>query len=81
MINLVQKLQGDETKGYQCANCKYEIAIAGGAAECIQDLLSLALQYRDDLKFPPSGDSLERRVERINDVLAKWSKQENSDER
>ena len=81
MINLVQKLQGDETKGYQCANCQYEITIAEDAAECIQDLLSLAVQYRDDLKRPPTGDSLERRVERINDVLSKWSKQESSDDR
>lgn len=35
------------------------------------ELVALAAQYRSDLMFPPSGDSLERRVKRINDVLAK----------
>lgn len=35
------------------------------------DLLALAIQYRDDLKRPPKGDSLARRLEAIEAALAK----------
>lgn len=34
-----------------------------------QELIDLAIQYIDDLKRPPSGDSRERRIARIKDVL------------
>lgn len=34
-----------------------------------QELIDLAIQYIDDLKRPPSGDSKERRIQRIKDVL------------
>ena len=33
-------------------------------------LLALAIQYRDDLRRPPSGDSLERRVQAIEAVIS-----------
>lgn len=35
------------------------------------DLLALAVQYRDDLQRPPAPDSVERRLERTNAVIAK----------
>lgn len=35
------------------------------------DLLSLAYQYRDDLRHPPTQDSRERRLKAIEDVIAK----------
>ncbi len=35
------------------------------------DLLEAVIQYRDDLKRPPTGDSLERRLAMVNKVLAK----------
>ena len=35
------------------------------------DLLSLALQYRDDLRRPPSPDSRERRLAAIDAAIAK----------
>jgi len=35
------------------------------------DLLAAVIQYRDDLKRPPTGDSLERRLSMVNAVLAK----------
>lgn len=41
------------------------------AAEIIADLLALAIQYRDDLRRPPSADSVERRLDGINKALAK----------
>ena len=35
------------------------------------DLLALAYQYRDDLRHPPSADSITRRLAAIDAVLAK----------
>lgn len=34
-------------------------------------LLALALQYRDDLRYPPTADSITRRIAAIDAVLAK----------
>lgn len=36
-----------------------------------KDLLELAHQYASDLRYPPTADSRERRLERIAAVLAK----------
>lgn len=35
------------------------------------DLLALAYQYRDDLRYPPTADSITRRLTAIDAVLAK----------
>jgi len=35
------------------------------------DLLALAYQYRDDLRYPPTGDSIQRRIERAEAIIAK----------
>lgn len=35
------------------------------------ELLALVIQYRDDLKRPPHGDSLYRRMEAIEAAIAK----------
>jgi hypothetical protein len=35
------------------------------------DLLELAFQYRDDLRYPPAPDSRERRLKAIDDLIAK----------
>lgn len=35
------------------------------------ELLELACQYLSDLRYPPTGDSLERRIERAKAVIAK----------
>lgn len=35
------------------------------------DLLALAIQYRDDLRRPPSPDSVERRLRAINAAITK----------
>lgn len=35
------------------------------------DLLALAYQYRDDLRYPPTADSITRRLAAIDAVLAK----------
>ena len=39
--------------------------------EAVDELLALAYQYRDDLRFPPTGDSKERRLARIEEVISK----------
>jgi len=36
-----------------------------------RDLLNLARQYLSDLKRPPTGDSLQRRIEQAERVIAK----------
>jgi hypothetical protein len=41
------------------------------AAEIITELLALVIQYRDDLRRPPTGDSLERRLAAINAAIAR----------
>ena len=66
-VLIVDRLQNVDVVDFPNATA----SLCEEAAAVITDLLALALQYRDDLKYPPSGDSLERRVERINDVLAK----------
>lgn len=35
------------------------------------DLLELAYQYVSDLRYPPQGDSIERRIERAEKLIAK----------
>lgn len=35
------------------------------------ELLDLAYQYLSDLRYPPTSDSRERRIERIQQVIAK----------
>ncbi len=35
------------------------------------ELLDLAYQYLSDLRRPPTGDSLQRRIERAKQVIAK----------
>jgi len=37
--------------------------------ERIEALEALAIQYRDDLRHPPSGDSIDRRLKAVNKLL------------
>jgi len=39
------------------------------------DLLALALQYRDDLRHPPSADSITRRLAAIDAAIARATTQ------
>jgi hypothetical protein len=41
------------------------------AAREIERLRELLWQYRDDMRYPPSGDSRARRIEAINAVIGK----------
>ena len=40
------------------------------------DLLALALQYRDDLRHPPTADSITRRIAAIDAAIAKATGQQ-----
>ena len=46
-------------------------AMIDAQAATIADLLALALQYRNDLRYPPTADSITRRLAAIDAVLAK----------
>lgn len=35
------------------------------------ELLDLAYQYLSDMRYPPTGDSLQRRIERAEAIIAK----------
>jgi len=39
--------------------------------DMISDIKSLCVQYMNDLKYPPKDDSIDRRVQWINSILAK----------
>lgn len=39
--------------------------------EVAQELLALAYQYRADLKYPPTADSIERRLAAIAAAIAR----------
>lgn len=39
------------------------------AADEIERLRNIVYQYRDDLEFPPSADSIQRRLKIIDDAL------------
>ena len=44
------------------------------AADTIDDLLTVVLQYRDDLLYGVSGENKARRLDRINAILKEASK-------
>lgn len=46
-------------------------ATCGPIVTAAPELLALVIQYRDDLRHPPSAESIERRLELINQVIAK----------
>lgn len=44
-------------------------ALYNAAADEIERLRNVIYQYRSDLEFPPSTDSIQRRLKMIDDVL------------
>jgi hypothetical protein len=45
----------------------------------IEALEALAIQYRDDLRHPPSGDSIDRRLVAVNTLLSDSATGENDE--
>jgi len=48
-----------------------EQRLAQEAADMIEELAMALAQYRDDLNYPPTKDSLARRIEMIKSLLAR----------
>lgn len=44
-------------------------ALYNAAADEIERLRNIVYQYRDDLQYPPSAESMQRRLKMIDDVL------------
>lgn len=44
-------------------------ALYNAAADEIERLRNVVYQYRDDLQYPPSADSMQRRLKMIDDAL------------
>ena len=69
---LVEGPNGYEVAEVYSDDCDRDEAMANarliGAAP---DLLDLAYQYRNDMRYPPAADSRERRIALIESVLAK----------
>lgn len=59
----VARVSGDETDDEAIANARL--------ISTTPELLELAYQYLSDLRHPPTGDSLQRRIERAEKVIAK----------
>lgn len=48
-----------------------ERLLMAAAAEHITEMLEALHQYVSDLRYPPEGDSIQRRIERAEAVIAK----------
>ena len=76
--SLYDKLLGD-VQDYMIGNVQFNIGSTISSLEhelkllgkSHAALLELALQYRDDLKRPPSADSIERRLAAVNEAIAR----------
>ena len=64
----VLKASGSGLQNYTMNGSRERIIEAASVAD---DLLEAGIQYRDDLKRPPTGDSIERRLAMVNAAIAK----------
>ena len=64
----VLKASGSGLQNYTMNGARERIIEAASVAD---DLLEAVIQYRDDLKRPPTGDSIERRLAMVNAAIAK----------
>lgn len=62
-----ESLADTHVRRLQSGYAKQEKALRDAAPE----LLALVIQYRDDLRYPPSLESVGRRLDAINAALAK----------
>jgi len=56
-------------EGHWCTDNEALDAMIEEAAQLIEDMTLALLQYRDDLNYPPTKDSLSRRIEMIESLL------------
>ena len=64
----VLKASGSGLQNYTMNGARERIIEAASIAD---DLLEAVIQYRDDLKRPPTGDSIERRLAMVNAAITK----------
>jgi hypothetical protein len=64
----VLKASGSGLQNYTMNGSRERIIEAASVAD---DLLEAVIQYRDDLKRPPTGDSIERRLAMVNAAIRK----------
>lgn len=64
----VLKASGSGLQNYTMNGARERIIEAASVAD---DLLEAVTQYRDDLKRPPTGDSIERRLAMVNAAITK----------
>lgn len=64
----VLKASGSGLQNYTINGSRERLIEAASVAD---DLLEAVIQYRDDLKRPPTGDSIERRLAMVNAAIAK----------
>ena len=64
----VLKASGSGLQNYTMNGSRERIIEAASVAD---DLLDAVIQYRDDLKRPPVGESVVRRLEMVNAAIAK----------
>lgn len=64
----VLKASGSGLQNYTMNGSRERIVAAASVAD---ELLTLVFQYRDDLKRPPTGGSISRRLEAVNLLIAK----------
>jgi hypothetical protein len=67
MTDIVERLRNWEQ--VDIVDAHEDGALYNAAADEIERLRSIVYQYRDDLQYPPSSDSMQRRLKMIDDVL------------
>ena len=69
MTDIVKRLRNWEM--VDIVDAHEDGALYNAAADEIERLRNVVHQYRDDLQYPPSADSMQRRLKMINDILEK----------
>ena len=67
MTDIVERLRNWEQ--VDIVDAHEDGALYNAAADEIERLRNVIYQYRDDLQYPPSADSLQRRLRMIDDIL------------
>ena len=67
MTDIVERLRNWEQ--VDIVDAHEDGALYNAAADEIERLRNVVYQYRDDLQYPPSADSMQRRLKMIDDIL------------
>lgn len=67
MADIVKRLRNWEM--VDIVDAHEDGALYNAAADEIERLRNVIYQYRDDLQYPPSADSMQRRLKMIDDIL------------